>query len=493
MNDCILAIDQGTTNTKALLVNREGAVLSSASQPVDISYPQPAWVEQDPEAIWQSVCQAVDQCLSASPALTPMAVGVSNQRETVLVWERANGRPLGPCVVWQCRRTAPFCEELRRRGAGELILRKTGLTVDPLFSASKLRWLLDHIGDGQARAEAGELAAGTIDSWVLWRLTGGATHACDFTNASRTQLFSLQELDWDPELLEVFGVPRPLLPQARPSSSLFGQTFEIGCLPAGIPVGSLIGDSHAAYFGHASFAPGAIKATYGTGSSLMMSTTGFVHSRRGLSSTIAFAVPGAVFYALEGNISVTGAAVRWLGEFLQLTDGAAGVARLAESESDNGGVYLVPSFVGLGAPHWNDRARGLLTGMTLGTGQPQVARATLESIAFQIHDVYRAMEEDTALELPELRADGGASRNDQLMQFQADILGRPVLRARSLDLSALGAAFLAGLSVGAWSSLKEIEELPRALDRFEPRMTAAERSKQVDGWKRAVARAVAGT
>jgi glycerol kinase len=493
MSECILAIDQGTTNTKALLVNREGVVTARASKPVGISYPQPAWVEQDPEAIWQSVSQAVDECLSASPGGPPQAVGVSNQRETVLIWERATGRPAGPCVVWQCRRTAPFCETLRRLGAEQLIRKKTGLTIDPLFSASKIRWLLDRIQDGYARAEAGELAVGTIDSWVLWKLTAGMVHACDFTNASRTQLFSLSELDWDPKLGELFGVPRPALPEARPSSSIFGQTAEVGRLPAGIPVGSLIGDSHAAYFGHASFSPGVIKATYGTGSSLMMSTPGFVLSRHGLSSTIAFARPDEVTYALEGNISVTGAALQWLGDFLQLPDGSAGVARLAQAAADTGGVYLVPSFVGLGAPHWNDRARGLLTGITQGTTQAHVARATLESIALQIQDVFRAMEEDAELELPALRADGGASCNDQLMQFQADVLGRPVLRSRSSDLSAVGAAFLAGLSTGFWKSLEEIEQLPRKQDRFVPTLAEADRKKLLDGWNRAVARAMADT
>jgi glycerol kinase len=493
MSECILAIDQGTTNTKALLVTQEGAVVSRASKPVSISYPQPAWVEQDPEAIWQSVCQAVDECLNAMPAAQPLAVGISNQRETVLLWERDTGRPAGPCVVWQCRRTAPFCDTLRRLGAEELIRERTGLTIDPLFSASKIRWLLDRVEDGPARAEAGELAAGTIDSWLLWKLTAGASHACDFTNASRTQLFSLSALDWDSDLRELFGIPLRLLPETKPSSSLFGRTAQTGCLPAGIPVGSLIGDSHAAYFGHASFTGGTIKATYGTGSSLMMSTNRFLHSRHGLSSTVAFALNDAVTYALEGNISVTGAAVQWLGEFLELPDATAGVARLADSAADSGGVYLVPSFVGLGAPHWNDRARGLLTGITLGTRQAQVARATVESIAFQIHDVFRAMEEDAGLELPALRADGGASRNNLLMQFQADILGRPVLRSTSMDLSALGAAYLAGLATGFWKSLEDIEQLPRQQDRFEPTLPEADRKRLLDGWHRAVARAMADT
>lgn len=486
----ILAIDQGTTNTKALLVDEAGGIVSRASAPVSIAFPQPAWVEQEPKALWASVQEAVEACLAAAGSgVNLAAVAVSNQRETVMVWRRATGEPEGPAVVWQCRRTTPFCDELRARGAAPMVYNRTGLTLDPLFSASKIRWLLERIQDGPARAAAGELCAGTVDSWVLWNLTGGRAHATDFTNASRTQLFNLERLVWDPELAELFGIPLPAMPAPCPSGRVFGETAKVGALPAGIPVASLIGDSHAAWVGHASFTSGGVKATYGTGSSLMMPTDRVVLSARGLSSTIAYALPGKTVYALEGNILVTGAAVQWLGDLLGLRDGAGGAAALAGSLEDAGGVYLVPAFVGLGAPHWNDRARGLLTGLTRGTTAAHLARAAVEAIAYQIGDVFAAMRADAGLDLPALLADGGGSRNDTLMQFQADILGRPVLRSISADLSALGAAYLAGLAVGVWASLAEIEALPRAHTRFEPRMAPQRREQMLGGWRAAVARA----
>ena len=490
MSRCILTIDQGTTNTKALLVDESGEILARASRPVSIQYPKPTWVEQDPVELWHSVQETMDECLASLEGRALAAVAVSNQRETVMVWERASGQPLGPCAVWQCNRGAPLCDELRNHGLEELICGRTGLTIDPMFSGSKASWLLHSAPDRPKRATSGELCVGTIDSWLLWNLTGGAVHACDVTNASRTQLLNLRKLEWDEEMCDIFGVPLPALPLVRPSSGLFGETVGHGPLPAGVPVASMIGDSHAAHFGHAAFRPGAVKATYGTGSSLMMSTESVVASEHGLSSTVAFAVAGQVLYALEGNIYATGAAVQWFGDLMGLDDAAGGVAALADSVTGTDGVYLVPAFVGLGAPHWNDRARGLLTGLTRGTNSAHVARAAVESIAFQIHDVFRAMEADFGSDLPALLADGGASRNDSLMQFQADVLDRPVLRSRSADLSALGAAYLAGLATGVWKSLEEIELLPRGRDRFEPKMAATKRDAMIDGWRNAVARAV---
>lgn len=486
----VLSVDQGTTNTKVILVNASGEVVSRASRPLSVHYPHPAWVEQDPMALWQSVKEAIDECLQAAgqPQLT--AIAVTNQRESVILWERKTGRPVGPCVVWQCQRGAPFCKQLEaQEGLEDLLRTRTGLTIDPMFSASKMRWLLDNVKNGRRRAEAGELCLGTVDSWVLYNLTGGQVHACDMTNASRTQLFDLHNLRWDPELLDLFGIPAAALPQVNPSSTIYGETAAIDNLPAGVPIASLIGDSHAALFGHAGFQPGAIKATYGTGSSLMTPTSHAVISRQGLSTTIAWAKNSNVIYALEGNIYATGAAVQWLGQLLG-TDSAQRIEALAASVESAEGVYLVPAFVGLGAPHWNDNARGLITGITRGTSAAHVARATIEAIAYQIRDVFEAMQAESGSELKVLLADGGASQNNLLMQFQADILGCPVLRSASTDVSALGAAYLAGLSTGVWHSEKEIEVLVVPHDRFEPRLPPDRREDLYNGWQRAVARTI---
>ncbi|MCX6632776.1 MAG: FGGY family carbohydrate kinase, partial [Candidatus Solibacter sp.] len=334
----VLAIDQGTTNTKAVLFDREGLIVASASRPVPIRYPQPAWVEQDAGALWRSALEATTECL-ARAGVRPHAIGIGNQRESVVVWDRRTGEPAGPSVTWQCRRSADFCAELRRSGAGPLVAERTGLAIDPLFSAGKARWLLGQIPNGFERAAAGELAIGTVDSWLLWKLTGGRVHACDTTNASRTQLMNLGCLEWDPDLLALFSIPEAALPRIRPSSHLYGETVGEAGIPAGVPIGALIGDSHAALCGHAIFSPGAVKATYGTGSSLMTVTPGVVRSGEGLSATVAFTAAGVTRYALEGNISVTGAAVQWLGDFLGLPGGAHEVAELAATVPDSGGVY----------------------------------------------------------------------------------------------------------------------------------------------------------
>jgi glycerol kinase len=486
---CILAIDQGTTNTKALLVDAAGTIVAQAARPLSVRYPQPAWVEQDAWEIWRSVQEAVDECLGQSAGRQLAAIGISNQRETVLLWERAGGRPLGPAVIWQCQRSAPLCQELAERGLEPLLRERTGLTIDPMFSAGKARWLLDSVPGGRERAARGELCLGTVDSWLLWNLTGGAAHACDMTNASRTQLFNLRTMAWDAELADLFGVPLAALPEVRPSGTIFGRSVPLGALPGGAPIAGTIGDSHAALFGHGVFAPGVVKATYGTGSSLMAPTATPLHSRHGLSTTIAWARERAT-YALEGNIYATGAAVQWLAQLLGLPDGAAGVERLAAQTPDAGGAYLVPAFVGLGAPHWNDAARGLIAGLVSGTTAAHLARATLESVAYQIRDVFDALAADLGAAPEALLADGGASRNDLLMQFQADILGRPVVRSAAAELSALGAAWLAGLTVGLWESEDAIRALIPPGDRFEPRMPAAERVARYRGWRRAVARTV---
>jgi glycerol kinase len=493
MTDVLVAIDQGTTNTKVLLVGPAGGVVAQASRPLTQRYPHPAWVEQDAGAIWQSVREAIDECLAAAGDPQLAAIAITNQRESATLWERASGRPLGPVVVWQCRRSADFCADLRARGLAPWLAERTGLAIDPLFSASKMRWLLDHAQDGQRRAERGELCLGTIDSWVLWNLTGGAAHATDLTNASRTQLLDLRALLWSQELLDLFGVPRAALPELRPSRAEFGASAKIGRLPAGVPILSMIGDSHAALFGQAGFVPGTVKATYGTGSSLMTPTPAPIFSQHGLSTTIAWALGrDQVTYALEGNIPVTGAAVQWLAEFLGLP-GSAAVAELAERAESSGGLYLVPAFVGLGAPYWNDAARGLLSGLTRGSTAAQLARATIEAIAYQVRDVFDVMGAEAGAELRVLLADGGASRNSSLMQFQADLIGRAVLRSGSAEASPLGAAYLAGLAAGTWPSLDAIAQLPRPRERFEPGMPAAERAARYSGWQAAVARATLGT
>jgi glycerol kinase len=485
---CVLAVDQGTTNTKALLMDEAGEVVSRASRRVGVSFPAPGWVEQDPFDLWTSVVEAINTCLADGRDTTIRAIGVTNQRESVVVWDRSTGRPVGPCIVWQCRRTAPFCARLRALGAERLVHEKTGLALDPLFSASKARWLLDQAPDGRARGTDGELCIGTIDSWLLWNLTGGAVHACDVSNASRMQLLNLETLSWDTSLLELFGIPAAALPQVRSSSGVAGVSVRVGALPGGLPIASLVGDSHAALFGHAAFEPGIAKVTYGTGSSLMTPLHTPVLSRAGLSTTVAWGLPDRTAYALEGNITMTGGAVDWLGQLLGLEVPAQAVAGLAASVPDSGGVHVVPAFAGLGAPYWDVDAKGLVCGLTRGTTAAHVARATIESMAFQVRDVFDQMRAEAPAGLVELRADGGGSANEALMQFQADILGYPVVRNRSSDLSAAGAGWLAGLAIGVWSSLAELQALPGSTDRFEPAISDDARARLYEGWQEAVAR-----
>jgi glycerol kinase len=482
----ILAIDQGTTNTKAILVDPGGSVVAGAARPMAIEYPRPGWVQQDADAIWTAVCGCIAEVLEAAGGPALAAIGISNQRESGMAWQRSSGAPVGPVVTWQCRRSAETCDRLREAGRAAEIQARTGLPLDPGFTAGKWRWLLDAAPDGAERAASGEICLGTVDSWLLWNLTGGAVHATDVSNASRTQLMDLAEVAWDPWLAEMFGIPLAALPQIRASSARFGQTVGIGVLPAGVPIGALVGDSHAALFGHAGFEPGSIKATYGTGSSLMMPTPKQLTSESGLASTVAWA-RDTTTYALEGNINVTGAAVQWLADFIGL-EGPATVAALAEEVGSAEGIYLVPAFTGLGAPYWDDQARGLISGLTRGSELKHLARAAIESIAFQVRDVFEAMQTASSSELSVLMADGGVTRNAQLMQFQADILGVPVQRNDTAELSALGAAYLAGLAVGVWPSTGAIAALPRSVDLFESTMSAHERGRLLEGWTAAVKR-----
>lgn len=483
----LLAIDQGTTNTKAILVAQDGQPVFVASSPVSLLQPRPDFVEQDPLALWQSVIKVIADCVKNAGAAKVAAVGISNQRETIVAWERATGDPVAPAIVWQCRRSASICAELERDGHAKLLRERTGLSIDPLFSAGKMRWLLENIPGLRERARNGEICFGTIDSWLIWRLTAGATHVCDASNASRTQLLNLKAGDWDAELLQLFGIPRIALPDVRNSSGHLGVCTEISGLE-GVPILSAMGDSHAAMAGHGSYASGTIKATYGTGSSIMTLLPEFRLAETGVATTIAWQVQGKPFFALEGNISMTGSAVQWVGEFLGLADPVNDTVKLAATVENSGGTHFVPAMVGLGAPYWDTAARGVLMGLGRGSRAAHMARAAIESIAFQICDVFQAMESEAGCTLPALYVDGGGTRNADLMQFQADMLGRPVLRSQREELSALGAAWMAGLALGWWTSLADLEKLRGGTEEFRPQLSSEQREHRYTGWKNAVAR-----
>lgn len=484
----LLAIDQGTTNTKAILVTRDGQPIFVASSPICLLQSQPDFVEQNPLDLWKSVIGAVADCVRHAGAQAIAAVGISNQRETIVAWERLTGKPVHPAIVWQCRRSASICMELEQKGLTRMLREKTGLGIDPLFSASKIQWLLENVSGLRKRVDDGEICFGTVDSWLIWKLTGGKVYACDASNASRTQLFNLQSGEWDDDLLQLFGVPRVALPEVRNSSGFFGHCVGIAGLE-GISILSAIGDSHAAMAGYGSYDPGTIKATYGTGSSVMTLLPEFRLAESGVATTIAWQIEGKPRFALEGNISMTGSAVQWVGEFLGLPERVNDAAKLAETVGDTAGVYFVPAMVGLGAPYWDAEVRGVLMGLGRGSRAAHMARAAIESIAFQIRDVFEAMEAEAGCTLPVLYADGGGTRNSWLMQFQADILGRQVLRSQHEELSALGAAWMAGLALGWWKSLAELECLRGGAEEFLPRLTSHQREQKYSEWKDAVARA----
>lgn len=491
MTACVFAIDQGTTNTKALLIDAAGTIVARASRPMAVTHPKAGWAEQSGEAIWRSVLEAVGECLAAWPGVKLAAIGLSNQRESVLLWDRATGEPLGPCVIWQCRRSAERLAALRRPDVEKAVAEKTGLGLDPLFPAAKIAWLLDNIPGARAAARGGSLCAGTVDSWLLFRLTGGKRHATDFSNASRTQLFDIHRRHWDDDLGRLFGAPVAILPEALPSDSLFGLTAGQGALPEGVPVRAMLGDSHAALYAHGVRQPGAVKATYGTGSSLMTLIERPVASANGLSTTIAWSAGGANAYALEGNISVSGQAAAFASALLGLQDETA-LTALAQTVETSDGVYFVPALAGLGAPHWRHDARGLIAGMSLSTKPAHVARAALEAVALQIHDVFAAMEADRGVALSALSADGGASRNDFLMQMQADILKKPVRRSRLAELSAMGAGIMAGIGAGLWSEEQALSRLGAEADVFTPGADTEGRDRLIAGWREAVKLTIAG-
>jgi glycerol kinase len=484
----ILAIDQGTTNTKAVLVDREGQPRSRASVRMNVTTPRSNWVEQDPEEIWRSVRQSAEACLGASPGVKVDGVAISNQRETVVVWDRKSGKPLAPAVVWQCRRSEAICEMLRADGLEATLLARTGLGIDALFSASKIRWLLENIEGLRTKAEDGEACFGTVDSWLISKLTCGEVHACDASNASRTQLLNLASRNWDEELLEIFGVPRDTLPEVRDSSCMFGECAGIAGLE-GVPIVSAMGDSHAAMAGHGSYTAGTVKATYGTGSSLMTLLPCLKVARREVATTIAWSLGGVPQYALEGNIAMAGSAMAWVGEFLGLDEPIEGAVRLANSVAGSEGVYFVPAMSGLGAPYWDGSAKGILCGLTRTSRAANAARAALEAIAYQVSDVFDAMSSAADCDLPVLHADGAATRNADLMQFQADVLQKPVLRSECEDLSALGAAWFGGLALGWWKSPADFERLPQRTELVTPRRPALEMDQLYEGWRTAVARA----
>jgi len=490
----VVAVDQGTTGTTVLVFDRQGRVVGRAYSEFTQHYPKPGWVEHDPEEIWRVTLRVLRQaCRRARVrARDVAALGITNQRETTVLWDRRSGRPVYRAIVWQDRRTAPLCEELRARGLADVFRRKTGLVLDPYFSGTKLRWLLEHVPRAAERARAGEIAFGTMDSWLMWKLSGGAVHATDPTNASRTLLFDIHTGAWDAELCAHLGVPAGMLPAVKPSSGEFGAT-EPSVLGAPVAIAGVAGDQQAALFGQGCVEPGTAKNTYGTGCFLLMNTGAQpVASRHGLVTTAACDARGGRAYALEGSVFIAGAAIQWLRDGLGLVKKAADSERLARSVDSTLGVYLVPAFVGLGAPHWDAEARGALVGLTRGVTRAHVVRAALEALAFQTRDVADAMAADAGSRLSTLRVDGGAAANDFLMQFQADVLGVPVDRPRVVETTAMGAAFLAGLAVGFWKSQAELERARRIDRRFQPRMKPEVRDALYRGWQEAVRRVRSG-
>jgi len=487
----ILALDQGTTSSRAILFDHDGGIVAVAQKEFRQIFPKPGWVEHDAQEIWATqagVAAEVLQKVRAHPT-DVAAIGITNQRETTVVWDRATGKPVCNAIVWQDRRTAPTCDRLRAQKLDRVIQKKTGLVVDAYFSATKVQWMLQNVKGLKARAAKGELAFGTIDTWLLWNLTGGKVHATDASNASRTMLYDIRKGDWDDELLKIFGVPRSMLPEVRDSSGLFGETSLLG---DSIPVTGIAGDQQAALFGQVCVKPGMVKNTYGTGCFMLMNTGPKpIASKNKLLTTVAWRIGGRTEYALEGSVFIAGAAIQWLRDGLGIIKTAPEVEALAASVPDTGGVYMVPAFAGLGAPHWDAYARGTLVGMTRGTTAAHIARAALEGIALQVMDILKAMEADSGIRLKELRVDGGASLNNLLMQLQGDLLGVPVVRPKVNETTALGAACLAGLAVGFWKNQADIARHWQMDRTFKPAMKSAARAKITHGWSRALSRAKA--
>ena len=489
MTKHILALDQGTTSSRAILFDHAGSIVAVAQKEFPQIFPKPGWVEHNARDIWSTQVGVAAEVLSKAHvgAADIAAIGITNQRETTVVWDRGTGEPIGNAIVWQDRRTAGICDRLKARKLDRLIRRKTGLVIDAYFSATKVQWILQNVKGARSRAKAGDLAFGTIDSWLVWNLTGGRVHITDVSNASRTMLLNIDSCEWDDELLDLFGVPRSMLPDVKSSSEVYGVTTLLG---GAVPIAGIAGDQQAALFGQACTKPGMAKNTYGTGCFMLMNTgTRRIASKNNLLTTVAWRVGDRTEYALEGSIFIAGAVVQWLRDGLEFFRSAAEVEALAAGVEDSGGVYLVPAFAGLGAPHWDQYARGTIVGLTRGSTKAHIARAALDGIVLQVMDVLKAMEADAGIKLKELRVDGGASANDLLMQLQADLLNVPVIRPKVAETTALGAAYLAGLAVSFWKSQADIARQWQVDKRFKPAMKPAVRTRIAKGWERALSRA----
>ena len=488
MKKYIMALDSGTTSNRCILFNAQGEMCSMAQKEFTQYFPQPGWVEHDAQEIWSTQLEVAKQAMAnvGATAADIAAIGITNQRETTIVWDKSTGLPICPAIVWQCRRTSGYCDSLKEKGLTEAFRGKTGLVIDAYFSGTKLRWILENVPGARARAEGGELLFGTVETWLIWKLTGGKVHVTDYSNASRTMLFNINTLQWDDEILQELNIPKCMLPQVKPSSCVYGNA-QAQFFGAPIPIAGAAGDQQAALFGQTCFSPGEAKNTYGTGCFMLMNTGETpVFSRNGLVTTIAWGLDGKVTYALEGSIFVAGAAIQWLRDELRFIESAADSEYMAMKVKDTNGCYVVPAFTGLGAPHWDQYARGAVVGLTRGVNKYHIIRATLDSLCYQTNDVLRAMNADSGIALAALKVDGGASANNYLMQTQADIIGATVQRPQCVETTAMGAAYLAGLAVGYWQSIDEIRK-NWAIDRtFTPAIDDTQRAKRIKGWNKAV-------
>ncbi len=484
----IMALDAGTTSNRCCLFNEAGEVCSMAQKEFTQYFPQPGWVEHDANEIWSTQLEVARQAMEniGASAANIAAIGITNQRETTIVWDKKTGQPICRAIVWQCRRTSKYCDELKAKGLTESFRKKTGLVIDAYFSGTKLRWILENVPGARQRAEKGELLFGTVETWLIWKLTGGKAHVTDYSNASRTMLFNINTLTWDEDILKELNIPRCMLPEVKPSSCVYGEALP-QFFGAAIPIAGAAGDQQAALFGQTCFAPGEAKNTYGTGCFLLMNTGKTpVFSQNGLVTTIAWGLNGEVEYALEGSIFVAGAALQWLRDELRLIDPAPDSEYMAQKVSDTNGCYVVPAFTGLGAPHWDQYARGAIVGLTRGVNKYHIIRATLDSLCYQTHDVLRAMEADSGIKLTALKVDGGASANNYLMQTQSDIIDAPVQRPKCVETTAMGAAYLAGLAVGYWKDREDVRKNWAIERTFTPNISAEQRGKRLHGWNKAV-------
>ena len=488
MGKYVMALDAGTTSNRCILFNEKGAMVSVAQKEFTQYFPKPGWVEHDAEEIWSTQLAVAKEAMAnvGATAADIAAIGITNQRETAIVWDKETGKPIHHAIVWQCRRTSAYCDSLKEKGLTDSFRQKTGLVIDAYFSGTKVKWLLDHVEGARERAERGELLFGTVETWLIWKLTKGAAHVTDYSNASRTMLFNINTLEWDKDILAELGIPESMLPEAKPSSCIYGYA-DPSYFGAAIPIAGAAGDQQAALFGQTCFKPGEAKNTYGTGCFLLMNTGEKpVFSNNGLVTTIAWGLDGKVNYALEGSIFVAGAAIQWLRDEMRLVDSSADSEYMAKKVKDTNGCYVVPAFTGLGAPHWDQYARGTIVGITRGVNKYHIIRATLESLAYQVNDVLQAMRADSGIELEALKVDGGASANNLLMQMQADISNAPVNRPMCVETTAMGAAYLAGLAVGYWNSKEDVIK-NSAIERiFYPEISEEERKKKVSGWSKAV-------